>query len=65
MIGGHLHPLAALPGLPRRLPAFWLRDRVTVLPAFSQFTAGVVPVLAAGERLVACVDSAAVLLPSR
>ena len=65
VIGGHLHPLVALPGLPRRLPAFWLRDRVTVLPAFSQFTAGVVPVLAAGERMVACVDAAAVLLPSR
>ncbi|WP_312685167.1 ligase-associated DNA damage response endonuclease PdeM [Stenotrophomonas chelatiphaga] len=65
VIGGHLHPLAALPGLPRRLPAFWLRERVTVLPAFSQFTAGVVPVLAAGERMVACVDTAAVLLPAR
>ena len=63
-IAGHLHPVVALPGLPRRLPAFWLRDGVTVLPAFSRFTAGVRPVLSAGERMVACVDDAAVLLPA-
>ncbi|KAB7765969.1 ligase-associated DNA damage response endonuclease PdeM [Xanthomonas maliensis] len=62
---GHLHPLAALPGLSRRWPAFWLRERVTVLPAFSHFTAGIVPMLAPGERLVACVEGAALALPPR
>ncbi|MEO6104332.1 MAG: ligase-associated DNA damage response endonuclease PdeM, partial [Pseudoxanthomonas sp.] len=36
---GHLHPLAVFPGVRRRWPAFWLRQRMTVLPAFSQFTA--------------------------
>ncbi len=60
---GHLHPLAALPGLPRRWPAFWLRTGVSVLPAFSQFTAGVVPTLLAGEQLVACVEGTAIALP--
>lgn len=40
---GHLHPLAKLPGVSRRWPVFWLRERVTILPAFSQFTAGIVP----------------------
>jgi DNA ligase-associated metallophosphoesterase len=60
---GHVHPLAALPGLRRRWPAFWLRPGVTVLPAFSAFTAGVVPAPAAGERLVACVEGEALPLP--
>lgn len=60
---GHLHPLARLPGMRRRWPAFWLRERLTVLPAYSQFTAGIAPVLDAGERLVACVEDAAIALP--
>ncbi|MEE7547945.1 phosphoesterase, partial [Xanthomonas sp. Kuri4-1] len=50
-------------GLPRRWPAFWLRTGVSVLPAFSQFTAGVVPTLLAGEQLVACVEGTAIALP--
>ncbi|MCF8809190.1 ligase-associated DNA damage response endonuclease PdeM [Xanthomonas campestris pv. campestris] len=62
---GHLHPLAALPGLSRRWPAFWLRDGVTILPAFSHFTAGIVPTLVEGERLVACVEGDAMALPVR
>lgn len=60
---GHIHPLADLPGLRRRWPAFWLRERMTLLPAFSQFTAGVVPMLSAGEQLVACVEGEAIPLP--
>ncbi|MCD7097393.1 ligase-associated DNA damage response endonuclease PdeM [Stenotrophomonas sp. MMGLT7] len=62
---GHLHPQVALPGLRRRWPAFWLRAQATVLPAFSQFTAGVAPVLQPGERLVACVEGEAVALPEQ
>lgn len=61
---GHLHPLAALPGMRRRWPAFWLREGMTVLPAFSAFTAGVVPMQQAGERLVACVEGEAIALPA-
>ena len=60
---GHVHPLAALPGMRRRWPAFWLRNGITVLPAFSHFTAGVVPRLTRGERLVACVEGAVIGLP--
>ncbi len=60
---GHLHPLARLPGMTRRWPAFWLRDGLTVLPAFSHFTAGVAPLLQPGERLVACVEDVAIALP--
>jgi metallophosphoesterase superfamily enzyme len=63
VIAGHLHPQIALPPLRRRFPAFWLRDRMTLLPAFSAFTAGIVPVPAAGEQMVACVDNGLVALP--
>ncbi len=65
VICGHLHPLAAMPGMRRRWPAFWLRPGLTVLPAFSYFTAGVVAEPAAGEQLVACVDGEAIPLPLR
>ncbi len=61
---GHLHPLARLPGMQRRWPAFWLRERLTILPAFSRFTAGIAPVMDAGERLVACVEDQAIALPA-
>lgn len=60
---GHVHPLVAMPGMRRRWPAFWLRERMTVLPAFSHFTAGQVPSLAVGERLLACVEGEVVGLP--
>ena len=62
---GHLHPLARLPGINRRWPAFWMRAGITVLPAYSEFSAGVVPRLASGERLIACVEGAAIALPVR
>jgi DNA ligase-associated metallophosphoesterase len=60
---GHVHPLAQLTGIRRRWPAFWLRDNMTLLPAFSHFTAGVVPQLAAGEQLMACVEGDVIPLP--
>ncbi|QDY48356.1 ligase-associated DNA damage response endonuclease PdeM [Stenotrophomonas maltophilia] len=63
VIAGHLHPQVALPPLRRRFPAFWLRERMTVLPAFSAFTAGIVPVPARGEQRVACVENGLVQLP--
>ena len=65
VICGHLHPLAAPPGMRRRWPAFWLRPGLTVLPAFSYFTAGVVAEPASGEQLIACVEGEAIPLPSR
>ena len=61
---GHVHPLAGLSGMRRRWPAFWLRERMTLLPAFSGFTAGVVPRLSPGEQLVACVEGEAIPLPA-
>lgn len=62
---GHLHPLARFSGMQRRWPAFWLRERLTVLPAWSRFTAGIAPVPAPGEQLVACVEEQVIALPRR
>ncbi|MEG2804942.1 ligase-associated DNA damage response endonuclease PdeM [Stenotrophomonas sp.] len=62
---GHIHPLAHLPGMQRRWPAFWLRQGLSVLPAWSRFTAGIAPVLGRGEQLVACVEDHAIALPPR
>ncbi|GHA71934.1 ligase-associated DNA damage response endonuclease PdeM [Cognatilysobacter bugurensis] len=54
---GHLHPCIGLPGLgPRRWPAFWLRERMTVLPAFSAFTGGVAIAPSAREVVAICAD---------
>ena len=64
VIAGHLHPQVALPSLRRRFPAFWLRERITVLPAFSAFTAGIVPAPVRGERMLACVEGSLVPLPA-
>ena len=60
---GHLHPVVRMPAIERRLPAFWLRPHVTVLPAFSAFTGGVRIDPAEGETLVACAGGEAILLP--
>jgi uncharacterized protein len=41
VLAGHLHPCAVLVGPARqreRLPCFWVRRDVTVLPAFGEFT---------------------------
>ncbi len=61
---GHVHPVFKLPGTTRRFPAFLLRERMTVLPAFSQFTAGVEPDLASGEQRIVCVEGDAIVLPA-
>jgi uncharacterized protein len=42
-LAGHLHPAARLHGKGRqtmKLPCFWFRERVGVLPAFGSFTDG-------------------------
>jgi len=65
VLAGHVHPQIALPGLSRRFPAFWLQAGMTILPAFSRFTAGVTPALQRGEQLVACVEGELVALPPR
>lgn len=63
VIGGHIHPCVGLPGLgSRRWPAFWLREGLTVLPAFSAFTGGVAVEAGIDEQLALCVDGTIVLV---
>ena len=46
----------AAPTTRVRLPCFWLRDRLTVLPAFGSFTGGACIAREPGERVVALTD---------
>lgn len=67
VVAGHLHPVARLRTrtLGARLPAFWLRPAMTVLPAFSAFTGGFEPPPGDGGRLLACLPDALVAVPLR
>ena len=60
---GHLHPAARLTGFGResaRLPCFWVRSRMAVLPAFGEFT-GVADIAAEpGDRVWVIADAAVV-----
>lgn len=57
VLAGHLHPAVKLPGLhQRRWPVFWLRQGVTVLPAFSAFTGSLLVDPSEGEQLALCVE---------
>jgi uncharacterized protein len=51
---GHLHPAVPLAGAGRqsvRLPCFWFRERVAVLPAFGEFTGAADVEPAPGDRV--------------
>ena len=50
---GHIHPVMRIPGAGRH-PLFWLREGVTVLPAFSAFTGGHQVPSADGRGSVLC-----------
>lgn len=52
-LGGHLHPVVRLPGVPR-LPAFRFDATSGVLPAFTAFAGGWRVDPAPGTRLFAC-----------
>jgi len=63
VICGHVHPAARLTGPGResaRLPCFWIRPDVAVLPAFGEFT-GVADISAeAGDRVWVIADGTVV-----
>ncbi|MFL6588381.1 MAG: ligase-associated DNA damage response endonuclease PdeM [Luteimonas sp.] len=52
-LGGHLHPVVRLPGVPR-LPAFRFDESAGVLPAFTAFAGGWRVDRTPGTRLFAC-----------
>lgn len=59
VLAGHLHPCVRVarridPGV--RLPCFWLRDGLGILPAFGDFTGGARIQREPGDRVIAVVD---------
>lgn len=60
VLAGHLHPAVRLYGRADdsvRLPCFWLRDGLAVLPAFGAFTGGARFEREPGDRVVALAES--------
>jgi len=64
---GHLHPAIRLAGRADdsvRLPCFWLRDGLTVLPAFGAFTGGATIEREEGDRVLAVAGDRVVDVPA-
>ena len=58
-LAGHLHPAVRLHGRGDdsvRLPCFWLREGLTILPAFGSFTGSACIARGPGERVVAIAE---------
>lgn len=67
-LAGHLHPAVRLYGRGAdcvRLPCFWLRDELLVLPAFGSFTGGADIQRESGDRVLAVADDRVVEVPAR
>lgn len=66
VIAGHLHPCVRLYGVAHdsvRLPCFWLRPRLTIVPAFGEFTGGARIERSAGDRVIAVAEDRLYELP--
>lgn len=58
-LAGHLHPAVRLAGRADdsvRLSCFWMREGLTVLPAFGSFTGGACIARGPGERVIALAE---------
>ena len=67
-LAGHLHPAVRISGRADdgvRLPCFWLREGLSVLPAFGSFTGGACIDREDGDRVVAVGDDRLYEVPSR
>ncbi|MGE5161374.1 MAG: ligase-associated DNA damage response endonuclease PdeM [Betaproteobacteria bacterium] len=66
-LAGHLHPVVRISGRAGdgvRLPCFWLREGLAVLPAFGSFTGGARFEREAGDRVVAIAEDRLYEVPS-
>lgn len=65
VLAGHLHPVVSLREGPdrHRLPCFWWREPVLVLPAWGRFTGGHRVRPEPGDRVVVVTDGEAVEVP--
>ena len=67
VLAGHLHPAIRLSGRADdavRLPCYWLRSGLTVLPAFGAFTGGARIEREPGDRVIALADDQLFEIPS-
>ena len=67
VLAGHLHPCVRLygnAGDSLRLPCYWIREALTLLPAFGAFTGGAPIVREAGDRVVAVAEERLFPLPA-
>lgn len=66
-LAGHLHPVVRLRGRAddaARLPCFWLREGLAILPAFGDFTGGATIQREQGDRVIAIADDRLFEIPS-
>lgn len=66
VLAGHVHPVIAIGDATdrARLPIFWLRPEVGVLPAFGSLTGGARVVPRAGDRVFAAAGKRVVAIPT-
>ncbi len=67
VLAGHLHPCVRLRGGAHdsvRLPCFWVRPSMTLLPAFGEFTGGAPIEREPGDRVIALADDRLFPLPA-
>jgi DNA ligase-associated metallophosphoesterase len=67
VVAGHLHPCVRLNGRADesvRLPCFWLRTGLVVLPAFGDFTGGASIDCEAGDRVIGVADDRLFEIPA-
>jgi len=67
VMAGHLHPWVRLNGRADesvRLPCFWIRDGLVVLPAFGDFTGGASFTREHGDRVIAVADDRLFEIPA-
>jgi DNA ligase-associated metallophosphoesterase len=67
VVAGHLHPCVHLAGPANdalRLPCFWQRDGLLLLPAFGEFTGGAAIDREAGDRVLAVADERLFEIPN-
>jgi metallophosphoesterase superfamily enzyme len=66
-LAGHLHPAVRIGGRADdsvRLPCFWLREGLAVLPAFGSFTGGARFDREPGDRVVALAEDRLYEIPA-
>jgi len=66
-LAGHMHPCVRLYGGANdslRLPCFWIRAGLTLLPAFGEFTGGAPIARESGDRVIALAEDRLYPLPA-